>query len=642
MKRLFISCFLFFCFQSKHAPAQNIAGVINSYYKVTHVIPAQNGVRLNNVAGLSVGDRVIILQMKGAVIESSLSSSFGNVSSIGSAGLYEWGRICAFLNDTVVLEKALVHLYETGQAVQLVRVPVFSDVTVTGTLRAEEWNPVTETGGVLALEASGVITLHAGMSADSAGFKGGALFYNTTNRCGPRNGWAYTQTQASAPNLGGAPKGEGIARFVSGLAYGRGKQASGGGGANVDNTGGGGGGNYGGGGQGGNKANAGICNATTPGVGGLSLSGFGYMPGNTRVFMGGGGGCGEMNNIYNDPYPAGTPGGDGGGLLFVKCRELVGNGHRLSANGAQGVNPGLPVKTEAAGDGAGGGGAGGVVVLDVELFSGVLTIEANGAPGGNAGFQSQCPGPGGGGGGGVVWSRLVLPPGVSTSVAGGTAGIIKNAPAHDPPCELQPNGAVAGASGAVLSGYLPPEGVLDNCGAVLARGSLLHWSGQRVAEQVRLTWRWDKDHIPARVQLERKPVSGPARVIAGWEQSLTTDMNFLDSWQHPAAYRLIYHTADGRVFYSAYIQPAPLRPFNLQVHPNPADNQLFLALPMNVQANAVVRIFDVKGQLRLEEKLRLANRTTLVSVPVDALPPGLYIIEVQSNGMLYHSRFVRR
>ncbi|HTH32732.1 MAG TPA: hypothetical protein VL946_15380, partial [Lacibacter sp.] len=152
-------------FTPQKSEGQTISGVINSYHNVTGITNygtynsySYSGITLESIAGLSTGDRVLIIQMKGATITSTNSSSFGNISSIGNAGKYEFSSICGFLNNTIVLSNHLLHSYDvTG--VQVVRVPVFSDVTVNGTLRAAEWDPVSETGGVIAFEASGTVTL---------------------------------------------------------------------------------------------------------------------------------------------------------------------------------------------------------------------------------------------------------------------------------------------------------------------------------------------------------------------------------------------------------------------------------------------------------------------------------------------------
>lgn len=626
-----------------YANSQTVSGFINSYYKVTEFVSTYNGVRLQSIAGLSVGDKVLLIQMKGAAITETNSAAFGSVSSIGSAGTYEFLTICGFLNDTVVFSDAVQNTYDVNAQVQLVSIPVFTNVTVTGTLRAGEWDPVAGTGGVLALEASGTVTLQADVSADSAGFKGGALFYNTTNRCLAQSNWFYSQTQSSSPNLGGSPKGEGIASFIASKEYGRGKQANGGGGANVDNTGGGGGANYGAGGQGGNKTNAGICVSSTPGQGGASLAAFGYSSSDNRVFMGGGGGCGEMNNVYSAPYPAGTPGGDGGGIIYLKCNTLVANSYRISANGAQGVNPGLPVPVEAAGDGGGGGGAGGTLLLDITSISGTLTAEARGADGSKAGFQTQCPGPGGGGGGGVIWSASALPGTVTTNVNGGAAGTIKEAPAHNPPCEFTANGAVAGGNGIILSGFSIPATSIFNCGVILSTGLWQRWQGVQKSVGVTLYWQLHPQLSIARLVVERSENGASFKPVFQQLYSFEAAQEWTDPSPLllPASYRLVVTTTAQTTYTSHPLMFQPVRQHAITVFPNPVSHTLHLRLPLTVSSLVDVEIRSVTGRLFLSARQRPAA-FAVMQLPVQFLPSGVYFVTCRWQKERVSTKFVKQ
>src|SRR5437588_12480715 len=48
--------------------AQTISGVVNSYARVTAIDTCYNTVSIASTSGLSIGDRVLIIQMKGATI----------------------------------------------------------------------------------------------------------------------------------------------------------------------------------------------------------------------------------------------------------------------------------------------------------------------------------------------------------------------------------------------------------------------------------------------------------------------------------------------------------------------------------------------------------------------------------------------
>lgn len=642
-------------FTPQKSEGQTISGVINSYHNVTGITNygtyntySYSGITLESIAGLSTGDRVLIIQMKGATINSANGSTFGNITDIGNAGKYEFSSICGFLNNTIVLSNHLLHTYDVS-SLQVVRVPVFTDVTVNGTLRAGEWDPVSETGGVIALEVSGTLTLNASISADSAGFKGGGLFVNTTDRCGEETAYYYSQAQSSGSNLGGSPKGEGIAYYVANRDYGRGRQSNGGGGANVDNTGGGGGSNYGTGGNGGEKSNSFFCSANTVGVGGLALNSYGYPASvtatstNNKIFLGGGGGCGEMNNIYSGTTGAGTPGGDGGGIVFIKASSLTGNGYTISANGAQGVNPVLPVKTEAAGDGGGGGGAGGVVILNVNSFSGNLTVQARGANGSNAGFQDQCPGPGGGGGGGVIWSSGILPGSVTTNVSGGSSGVIKNAPSHNPPCEGQPNGATAGSAGLVQSGFVAPQGTNTIDCSILPLDLLKQFSGKRNYRTIQLNWTLTNIDNVQKVVLERKAGNEQfKKVTEQLNPSIANGFYTDEEINSNVTYRLIVYALNGERQYSNHIffEMGVVRTFNL--YPNPATNEVTIQLPGNINGRAGIVVTDVNGRQVLLHQMIIPTSRSNTTLALRNLPAGIYQLRMEINGEVYSAKLIKQ
>ena len=73
----------------------NISGIVNTYYKVLGVDATKNAVKLDNVTGLTYGNTVLLIQMKGATIDPTNGASFGNVTSLIYAGNYEVATICS-------------------------------------------------------------------------------------------------------------------------------------------------------------------------------------------------------------------------------------------------------------------------------------------------------------------------------------------------------------------------------------------------------------------------------------------------------------------------------------------------------------------------------------------------------------------
>ena len=89
----------------------NISGVVNSYYKVVEIIPAKSCVRLNNVLGLASLQKVLLIQMKGASVITTNTSSFGDTTSLNNAGNYELALICSIHGDSVFMFHNLLNNY---------------------------------------------------------------------------------------------------------------------------------------------------------------------------------------------------------------------------------------------------------------------------------------------------------------------------------------------------------------------------------------------------------------------------------------------------------------------------------------------------------------------------------------------------
>ncbi len=405
------------------------SGVVNVYQPVERTDFCNNLAVVTSASGLGVGDRVLLIQMQGAVIDSSNTVNYGDIPSFGQAGKYELLTIDAIAANIITFREAMVNRYDDGQGIQLVRVPSVAAGSVDGTVTGQAWDGVT--GGVVALEVAGTLTLNADIDASGLGFRGGAVSDDAA--CSGPDG--YDGYRCSVADGCGGFKGEGIAR-VTAEPLGRGRAANGGGGGNDQLTGGGGGSSLAIGGTGGLRLlpGAGDCPGNYPGLGGRTLP---YSLGTGRIYLGGGGGAGDGAN------GTATAGGRGGGIVLLVAGELVGNGNAVRSDGAK------PAAVAGA-DGAGGGGAGGTVVLQVGAYTGPVTLSARGGDGGdvdNGNDPSVCAGPGGGGSGGAVWPSVILPGVASLQVAGGQPGATLNANA---PMLCGNNGAQPGASGDTL------------------------------------------------------------------------------------------------------------------------------------------------------------------------------------------------
>ena len=405
-----------------------LSGVINQYSKVTFIENdiCQNKITVTDIAPFDEGQFVVLMQMQGAIINESNSSSFGDISNLNNTGFYEINEIVSIDGFDIYLKYQNHHEYDINGEVQLISMPNYEDANVANTLTAAAWNG--ETGGVLALQISGQLTMNGNIDVSGLGFRGGERQTASNNNCT----WIFQQNDYfyNFGNWRGAAKGEGIAPVTLEKEFGKGPQANGGGGGNDHNAGGGGGANISNGGAGGENDEPTTfgCQGNHPGLGGKAIGDI-----ENRIFLGGGGGAGHDNNFVA------TNGSNGGGIVILIVEELIPTGFSILANGDSTPDGG--------GDGAGGGGAGGSIFLEVQTINSTVDLDANGGDGGmvNNGGAERCHGPGGGGSGGRIISNLISGSSFFTSINGGQAGVSTNSSS----CPDGTNGATAGQNGIV-------------------------------------------------------------------------------------------------------------------------------------------------------------------------------------------------
>jgi gliding motility-associated-like protein len=378
--------------------SENISGIVNTYTNVTNI--AGLNISVGSSTGFVACDRVLIIQMKGATIDVTNTAFFGQITAYNNAGNYEFANVASVAGNVINLTAPLTQTYTTTGAVQLIRVPVYSNPTITGNLTCPNWNGAT--GGVLVFESTGPVIFNANIDVSGRGFVGGAMV---------TGGFSCTNSNY-ATNLHGK-KGEGIAAAPAGQDSHRAPLANGGGGSSPGNCGAAGGGNFGAGGRGGDEYSGCGFNFIF-GLGGYALA---TLP--AKAFLGGGGGGGFRDN--GQPC---ADGANGGGIVMINAPSIAGNGFSILANGGS-------VTLLTRDEGAGAGGAGGSVYLRVPSITSALNVNVRGGAGGNIQntiFASDAHGPGGGGGGGYVWvTSAAIPSNLNVTSAGGNAGLIQHA-----------------------------------------------------------------------------------------------------------------------------------------------------------------------------------------------------------------------
>ncbi|WNG22635.1 hypothetical protein F0U62_00330 [Cystobacter fuscus] len=387
---------------------------INVYARVTESRKTgESDIAVDDTKGLKTGHLVLVLQ--------TTNSTPGRPEDPKPlVGRWEFARIAEVSNKTLKLTEPLQYGY-TGKAAQVIRVPEYTEATVSSSrsLSPMKWNG--SKGGVLAFLVQNTLTIQplATINATGMGFRGGTVTPTTGMDPCPNKGMPVADLEKNSPK---AQKGEGISGKE--LQTGRAQDINAGGGGLCGKGGGGGGGNANEGGNGGN----GSSGQTVGGQGGAKLE---FSPDGPKQFvdrllMGGGGGAG-----YTTSTEA-RAGGAGGGIIFIRAGELNNSG-LIEANGQPGdviAKTGASTPT----DSHSGGGAGGSLYLLIaqsatctvaytaqnEAFNEV-PFKLRGGTGGNASGTSAA---GGGGAGG----RLLFQMGSGDctvdefATLGGTAG----------------------------------------------------------------------------------------------------------------------------------------------------------------------------------------------------------------------------
>jgi hypothetical protein len=465
-----------------------ISGIVNTYWSgsASAAVGATSITVAAHAAGdagtaIANGDLLLVIQMQGATLNTTNSSSYGDGSGSGSgatsttAGTYEYvvatGAL-ATTGGTVNVKgtnaNGLIHAYTTGGGAnfQVIRVPQYVAPTIGAALAPLAWNGTA--GGVLAIDADNLVFGNgATVSADGKGFRGGQGRALAGDATAANGDWVNVDSKNAhgikGEGTAGTPKlvyaagtGSTVTDTYPALGdTGRGAPGNAGGGgadahavANDENTGGGGGGNGGNGGNGGKSWNSNIADG---GAGGS------FAPSATQIVLGGGGGAGSRNNGGGFD----SSGGTGGGMVMMRIAGLTG-GMTVSASGTMGVDP--------QNDGGGGGGAGGTVMITAIATITGATVTANGANGTDADVLNAgnaAHGPGGGGGGGV----LVHSGGVAATLNAGVAGVTDGSPTPD-----AHYGASAGVAGQTFvwgAGSVPGASSGAECGSSGVGGVLI-------------------------------------------------------------------------------------------------------------------------------------------------------------------------
>ncbi|HRH10042.1 MAG TPA: hypothetical protein PLU73_00935, partial [Bacteroidia bacterium] len=262
MKSFFLTIFLLLSSVFLAQRGKNLAGnitvantIVNAYTPLTsNAAAGSNVVNVVSSGGFTVGDLVFIIQMQGASVNAGrdtlfpdvqsaipTNSTFGAVTAYNNCGNYEFAQVLSIPNNTSIqLDCGLKYSYSYLNKVQVIRVPRYTTLSVSGAgnIVCPQWNGAT--GGVIVVEVANNCTLSAtpSFNASGLGFRGGAAVSTLLAFVGGGNKYGHISDRE------GAYKGESInGDTVRYQAYSsqhcRGAMANGGGGGDTHNAGGG-------------------------------------------------------------------------------------------------------------------------------------------------------------------------------------------------------------------------------------------------------------------------------------------------------------------------------------------------------------------------------------------------------------------
>ena len=118
---------LIICLSGLTVSGQNIGGIINDYTAVTSM--NQNVFDVTTTTNFNVGDKVMVIKMKGASINQTNSPSYGDTINTNQAGLYIFSKVIAKTATNLTLSP-YCSLFTNSDYLQIVRIPQYSNATV--------------------------------------------------------------------------------------------------------------------------------------------------------------------------------------------------------------------------------------------------------------------------------------------------------------------------------------------------------------------------------------------------------------------------------------------------------------------------------------------------------------------------------
>ncbi len=512
--------------------------IVNQYAPISTSISAGSNtlsLATTSIISLCQGDLIMVYQAQGASMSSTNAVGYGSITAYNSAGLYEFEYVQSVAGNIITTQTTFTNAYDLAGRTQVIKVPQYSTLTINpgSSIMPKPWKDTTiaaapyRFGGLVVISASNIVN-NGTITASGWGFRGGDVGVNALYPFGVTD--YVSNLTARGGEKGESVFGSQIDYDNSGGRYCRGAPGNGGGGGNSVNSSGGGGANgfngniwsgqgvmivnianplaawaldpgyisngnsltnSSGGGRGGYTWSNGNGNALSdaPGValwlgdlrrevGGLGGRPLNNIDAETRIYFGGGGGAGHLNDN------AGTSGSNGGGIVYLMVNAAITGSGAIESNGNA-----VPLPPACNCDGVGGAGAGGSIIIKTASIATSQSVNANGGTGGSQltpsfpgnPFESESAGGGGGGGYAAISATGVIP--IVTGGMNGSTG-------SNALTEFPFNGATKGAMGqtgtvsASFISYIPPTFTVISNSPVCA-GSAVNFTSQAASNY---TW----------------------------------------------------------------------------------------------------------------------------------------------------------
>ncbi|HEV7232324.1 MAG TPA: T9SS type A sorting domain-containing protein, partial [Bacteroidia bacterium] len=236
----------------------------------------------------------------------------------------------------------------------------------------------------------------------------------------------------------------------------------------------------------------------------------------------------------------------------------------------------------------------------------------------------------------------------SAVTGGGTSGITDYS--------YLPNSLVCDCDGASVTwssaGGAPSQYVSPNSCAfakAILPIELIGFAGKRTGiNSVLVNWVTASETNNASFTLDRANEEGAFEFVGSLKgagnSSRTLNYSFTDD-NAPSGicyYRLHQTDFNGTETFSQTIAIQPFNHFALeQVYPNPASDQLNVAITQESSNNLEISISDVLGNCVYKTNRCLAERRSIFSLDISDLPQGVYILKVTGTERTYQHKFIK-